>query len=82
MHDVLIIGGGNIGEMIADLLGRATTSQSPVRDDLIRSAVIYSPRRGYVDFTRDPLLRALDVIADDATTLGLAPPSSHETLTG
>ena len=31
----------------------------------------------YVDFTRDPLLDALDVIADDATTLGLAPPSSH-----
>ncbi|HEY3819706.1 MAG TPA: ABC transporter substrate-binding protein [Polyangiaceae bacterium] len=36
----------------------------------------------YVDFTRDPLLRALDVIADDAATLGLAPPSSHATLTG
>jgi hypothetical protein len=35
---------------------------------------------GYVDFTRDPLLGALDVIADDATTLGLAPRSSHATL--
>jgi hypothetical protein len=37
---------------------------------------------GYVDFTRDPLLHALDVIAEDATTLGLAPPSTHETLMG
>ena len=36
---------------IAALLGRATTSLSPVRNDLMRSAVIYSPRRGYVDFT-------------------------------
>lgn len=36
---------------IADLLGRSTTSLSPLRDDLMRSAVIYSPRRGYVDFT-------------------------------
>jgi hypothetical protein len=36
---------------IADLLGRATTSLSPVRDDLMRSAVIHSPRRGYLDFT-------------------------------
>jgi hypothetical protein len=36
---------------IADLLGRTTTSLSPVRDDLMRSAVIYSPRRGYLDFT-------------------------------
>ena len=36
---------------IADLLGRRTTSLSPVRDDLMRSAVVYSPRRGYLDFT-------------------------------
>lgn len=36
---------------IADLLGRTTTSLSPVRDDLMRSAIIFSPRRGYVDFT-------------------------------
>jgi hypothetical protein len=36
---------------IADLLGRATTSLSPVRDDLMRSAVVYSPCRGYLDFT-------------------------------
>ncbi|MBV8430139.1 MAG: hypothetical protein JO244_03190 [Solirubrobacterales bacterium] len=36
---------------VADLLGRPTTSLSPVRDDLMRSAVVYSPRRGYLDFT-------------------------------
>jgi hypothetical protein len=36
---------------IAGLLGRTTTSLSPLRDDLMRSAVIYSPRRGHVDFT-------------------------------
>jgi hypothetical protein len=36
---------------IADLLGRSTTSLSPLRDDLMRGAVIYAPRRGYVDFT-------------------------------
>jgi len=26
-------------------------SLSPLRDDLMRSAIIYSPRRGYLDFT-------------------------------
>jgi hypothetical protein len=36
---------------IADLMGRVTTSLSPVRDELMRAAVIYAPRRGYVDFT-------------------------------
>jgi NitT/TauT family transport system substrate-binding protein len=36
----------------------------------------------YVDFTPDPLVDALDTIADDATTLGLAPRSSHRTLMG
>lgn len=36
---------------IADLLGRTTTSLSPLRDDLMRGATIYSPRRGHVDFT-------------------------------
>jgi hypothetical protein len=36
---------------IANLLGRTTTSLSPLRDELMRSAVIYSPRRGYIDFT-------------------------------
>ena len=37
---------------------------------------------GYVDFTVDPLVDALDTIADDACSLGLAPRSSHVTLTG
>ena len=36
----------------------------------------------FVDFTRNPLVAALDVIADDATALGLAPRSSHATLLG
>ena len=36
---------------VAEAMGRATTSLSPVRDELMRSAVIYAPRRGYVDFT-------------------------------
>jgi hypothetical protein len=33
------------------MMGRTTTSLSPVRDELMRTAVIYAPRRGYVDFT-------------------------------
>jgi NitT/TauT family transport system substrate-binding protein len=37
---------------------------------------------GYVDFTEDPLLGALDTIAEDAYSLGLAPRSSHATMTG
>jgi len=36
---------------IAELMGRTTTSLSPVRDDLMRTAVIYAPNRGFVDFT-------------------------------
>ncbi|HTX30150.1 MAG TPA: ATP-binding protein [Solirubrobacteraceae bacterium] len=36
---------------VADLLGRTTSSLSPVRDGLMRSAVVYSPRRGFLDFT-------------------------------
>lgn len=59
-----------VGDELARLLGKR------LPDALLAEAW------GYVDFTRDPLLHALDVIADDATTLGLAPRSSHETLTG
>jgi hypothetical protein len=53
---VLITGLSDLGDgpqpvgAVATLLGR-TTSLSPRRDELMRSAVIYSPRRGYVDFT-------------------------------
>lgn len=36
----------------------------------------------FVDFTDDPLVAALDTIADDAYALGLAPRSSHATLMG
>jgi NitT/TauT family transport system substrate-binding protein len=60
--------------VVGDELGRLLGKRLP--DALLAEAW------GYVDFTHDPLLRALDVIAQDATTLGLAPPSSHETLMG
>jgi len=36
---------------VARLLQRKATSLSPVRDELMRNAVIYAPRRGQVDFT-------------------------------
>jgi hypothetical protein len=36
---------------VADRLRRTVNSVSPLRDGLINSAVIYAPRRGYVDFT-------------------------------
>jgi AAA ATPase domain len=36
---------------VAELLERKPTSLSPVRDELMRNAVIYSPKRGMVDFT-------------------------------
>ena len=36
---------------VAARLGRTIGSVSPLRDALIESAVIYAPRRGYVDFT-------------------------------
>ena len=36
---------------IAERLGRAIGSVSPLRDALVANAVIYAPRRGYVDFT-------------------------------
>jgi AAA ATPase domain len=43
--------GPRSGSAVAKLLNRKSTSLSPVRDELMRSAVIYSPRRGLVDFT-------------------------------
>ncbi len=43
--------GPRLGSAVAKLLNRKSTSLSPVRDELMRSAVIYSPRRGLVDFT-------------------------------
>jgi NitT/TauT family transport system substrate-binding protein len=59
-----------VGDELARLLGKR------LPDALLADAW------RFVDFTRDPLLDALDVIADDATTLGLAPRSSHKTLMG
>jgi NitT/TauT family transport system substrate-binding protein len=58
-----------VGDELARLIGKR------VPDALIAEAW------GYVDFTVDPLVPALDAIADDACSLGLAPPSSHATLT-
>ena len=59
-----------VGDELAGLLGKR------VPEALLAAAW------PYVDFTTDPLLTALDVIADDASALGLAPRSSHATLTG
>jgi NitT/TauT family transport system substrate-binding protein len=58
-----------VGDELARLLGKR------LPDALLAEAW------EYVDFTRDPLVGPLDTIADDAFTLGLAPRSSHATLT-
>jgi len=77
-----------IGEEIDRALRQPDETRAAVGDELGRllgkrlPEALLAEAWGYVDFTRDPLLHALDVIADDATTLGLAPPSSHETLMG
>jgi NitT/TauT family transport system substrate-binding protein len=59
-----------VGDELAHLLGKR------LPDALLAEAW------GYVDFTPDPLVGPLDTIAEDAFTLGLAPRSSHATLTG
>jgi NitT/TauT family transport system substrate-binding protein len=59
-----------VGDELARLLGKKLPA------DLLREA------GGYVDFTSDPLVGALDTIADDAFALGLAPRSSARTLAG
>jgi NitT/TauT family transport system substrate-binding protein len=81
-----------LGEAMGDEIDRARRlpdeTRAVVGDELRRLLgkrlpdALLAEAWGYVDFTRDPLLHALDVIADDATTLGLAPPSSHATLMG
>jgi hypothetical protein len=43
--------GAQQSSAVAQRLGRTLGSVSPLRDALINSAVIYAPRRGYVDFT-------------------------------
>jgi NitT/TauT family transport system substrate-binding protein len=59
-----------VGDELARLMGKR------LPDALLAEAA------RYVDFTSDPLLPALDTIADDAFALGLAPQSSHATLLG
>jgi NitT/TauT family transport system substrate-binding protein len=59
-----------VGDELARLLGKRLPDS------------ILSEAWRYVDFTPDPLVDALDTIADDAATLGLAPRSSHRTLMG
>jgi NitT/TauT family transport system substrate-binding protein len=59
-----------VGDELARLLGKR------VPDDLLAEAW------GRVDFTSDPLTPALDTIAEDAFSLGLAPRSSSKTLLG
>lgn len=61
---------GLVGDELARLVGKR------LPDALLAEAWTY------VDFTDDPLVAELDVIADDAYSLGLAPRSSHATLTG
>jgi NitT/TauT family transport system substrate-binding protein len=61
---------GVVGDELARLLGKR------LPEPLLREAA------GYVDFTADPLVDALDTIAQDAVALGLAPPSSARTLEG
>jgi len=77
---------------IADEVDRARRAPDETRrivgDELLRLLgrrlpdAVLAEAWGYVDFTTDPLVGALDTIADDAFTLGLAPRSSHATLMG
>jgi hypothetical protein len=59
-----------VGDELARLLGKSAP------DDLLAEAW------ERVEFTSDPLPSALDTIAEDAFTLGLAPRSSTKTLLG
>lgn len=59
-----------VGDELARLLGKR------IPDDLLAEAWTR------VDFTSDPMATALDAIAEDAFTLGLAPRSSSKTLLG
>jgi NitT/TauT family transport system substrate-binding protein len=65
---------GATREVVGDELARLLGKRLPA--DLLADAW------AYVDFTRDPLRAALDAIANDAWSLGLAPPSSSATLFG
>jgi NitT/TauT family transport system substrate-binding protein len=77
-------------EAMADEVDRALQSPAETRaiarDELARllgkklPAKLVEEAWRYIDFTRDPLAEALDTIADDAWTLGLAPRASCRTL--
>jgi NitT/TauT family transport system substrate-binding protein len=61
-------------QVVGDELGRLLGKRLP--------AELLADAWPWVDFTSDPLMAALDVIAGDAFTLGLAPRSSSRTLRG
>jgi NitT/TauT family transport system substrate-binding protein len=67
-------------------LSSPVESRALARDELARllgkalPAPLVAEAWRFIDFTRDPLPAALDTIADDAWTLGLAPRSSCKTL--
>jgi NitT/TauT family transport system substrate-binding protein len=76
------------GEEIERARRSPEETRSVVGDELTRLLgrrlpdVLLADAWRFVDFTSDPLLDALDVIAEDAFTLGLAPRSDHRTLMG
>jgi NitT/TauT family transport system substrate-binding protein len=79
---------GSLAEEVDRAIQRPDETRQTVGDELARllgkrlpDALLAEAWR-YVDFTRDPLIEALDTIAGDAFALGLAPPSSHATLLG
>ena len=67
-------------------LSSPAETRSLARDELARllgkalPAPLVAEAWRFIDFTRDPLPAALDTIADDAWTLGLAPRASCKTL--
>jgi NitT/TauT family transport system substrate-binding protein len=77
-----------IAEEVDRAIQRPDETRRAVGDELARLLgkrlpdAVLAEAWHYVDFTRDPLVGALDTIADDAFALGLAPPSSHATLLG
>jgi NitT/TauT family transport system substrate-binding protein len=77
-----------LGAEIDRALQSPEDTRDVVGDELARligkrlPAALLTDAWGYVDFTRDPLRAALDTIADDAWSLGLAPRSSSATLFG
>lgn len=77
-----------IGEEVRRATSAPEETRAVVGDELSRALgkrlpdALLAAAWPFVDFTSDPLLSALDVIAGDAAALGLAPPSTHATLLG